>query len=161
MVLTDLDVTTISLNSSLRCAALTNVRFLIRTMRTTSSAMIVLNVVLAWPTEHSLDGWQMNGLFMPVETSPAAAPHLRWAWRSRATSARLPQAGHLYRHEESVLLPPIKAMFGRPAAQDLELASRAKVYFVVRSGRRTSGRTAHLRLVFNTIVVTSRSVSTI
>ena len=66
----------------------------------------------------------------------------------------------LYRQEESVHLPPIKAMFGRPAAQDLELASRAKVYFVVRSGRRTSGRTAHLRLVFNTIVVTSRPRST-
>ena len=27
--------------------------------------MVVPNVVLAWPTEHSLDGWQMNGLVMP------------------------------------------------------------------------------------------------
>ena len=27
--------------------------------------MVVQNVVLAWPSEHSLDGWQMNGLVMP------------------------------------------------------------------------------------------------
>ena len=109
MVLTDLDVTTISLNSSLRCAALTNVRFLIRSMRTTSSAMIVPNVVLAWPTEHSLDGWQMNGLFMPVETatrdvSPLAAsrpPSPSQVGRSRRTRARKLAGASLRRGHEA------------------------------------------------------------
>ena len=40
--------------------------------------MLVPNVVLAWPSEHSLDGWQMNGLVMPgrdghARLQPAAA----------------------------------------------------------------------------------------
>ena len=31
--------------------------------------MVVQNVVLAWPREHSLDGQQNDGLVMPVETA--------------------------------------------------------------------------------------------
>ena len=31
--------------------------------------MVVQNVVLAWPSEHCLDGQQNDGLVMPVETA--------------------------------------------------------------------------------------------
>ena len=69
MVLTDLDVTTIVLNTSLRCAVLPDVRLPLRTTKYTFARMVVQNVVLAWPREHSLDGQQNDGLVMPVETA--------------------------------------------------------------------------------------------
>ena len=68
-VLRGLDVTTKRVNLWSGCRWIPELRLPLGHDAYNFARMVVQNVVLAWPSEHSLDGQQNDGLVMPVETA--------------------------------------------------------------------------------------------
>ena len=68
-VLRGLDVTTKRVNLWFGCRWIPELRLPLGHDAYNVARMLVPNVVLAWPREHSLDGQQNAGLVMPVETA--------------------------------------------------------------------------------------------
>ena len=68
-VLRGLDVTTKRVNLWSGCRWIPELRLPLGHAAYNFARMVVQNVVLAWPSEHSLDGQQNDGLVMPVETA--------------------------------------------------------------------------------------------
>ena len=64
-----LDVTTKRVNLWSGCRWIPELRLPLGHDAYNFARMVVQNVVLAWPSEHSLDGQQNDGLVMPVETA--------------------------------------------------------------------------------------------
>ena len=68
-VLRGLDVTTKRVNLWSGCRWIPELRLPLGHDAYNFARMVVPNVVLAWPSKHSLDGQQNDGLVMPVETA--------------------------------------------------------------------------------------------